>query len=63
MDKHSLLLKDIRLTEKEILFWTKDAIPSEPHEELIPWVGLLRPLTNTNWTWVHAWPEEDWLRL
>jgi hypothetical protein len=46
---------------KVITLWSEHWIPSEPHQELIPWVGWFRPVSSRNWLWECTWPEEAWL--
>lgn len=61
---HSVLLSFGILFEKAakiITMWTEHWTPSEPHQELIPWVGWFRPVAARNWLWEYAWPEEEYL--
>lgn len=46
---------------KAMLLWTEHWIPSEPHEELIPWVAWFRPISARNYVWEYTWPEEEYL--
>ncbi|MFA4995012.1 MAG: hypothetical protein WC521_06895 [Bdellovibrionales bacterium] len=46
---------------KASLMWSEHWIPSEPHQELIPWVGLFRTVAARNPLWVYTWPEEEYL--
>ncbi|MFA5041026.1 MAG: hypothetical protein WC464_05285 [Bdellovibrionales bacterium] len=46
---------------KVITLWSEHWVPSEPHQELMPWVGWFRPVSARNWLWEWAWPEEDWM--
>ncbi len=46
---------------KAMLLWTEHWIPSEPHEELIPWVAWFRPIAARNYVWEYTWPEEEYL--
>lgn len=46
--------------KNEIFRWTKNnALPSEPHQELMPWCGWFRPVQNRHLAWEIAWPEVD----
>jgi hypothetical protein len=46
---------------KAMFLWTEHWIPSEPHEELIPWVAWFRPISARNYVWEYTWPEEEYL--
>jgi hypothetical protein len=46
---------------KAMLLWREHWIPSEPHEELIPWVAWFRPISARNYVWLYTWPEEEYL--
>jgi|GEM_PF-2862496 hypothetical protein len=46
---------------KAALLWTEHWIPSEPHQELIPWVAWFRPIQARNYVWEYTWPEEEYL--
>lgn len=54
------MTKDFLAYANGLLKWRTEYIPSEPHQELIPWTQLFRPLAVTNWAWVNAWPEDDY---
>ena len=52
----------IYAARKEIFYWTKEHVqPSEPHEELIPWVGWFRQVGARNAVWLYTWPDEEHL--
>ncbi|MDR3424228.1 MAG: hypothetical protein P4M13_03995 [Alphaproteobacteria bacterium] len=57
----SKLLATLREAAAAMLMWVEHWVPSEPHQELIPWVGLLRPVSARNWLWLYSWPEEEHL--
>ena len=46
---------------KAAMMWTEHWIPSEPHQELIPWVAWFRPISARNYVWEYTWPEEEYL--
>jgi hypothetical protein len=46
---------------KVITLWSEHWIPSEPHQELMPWVGWFRTVSARNALWEYTWPEEEWL--
>ena len=47
-----------------MLVWRNHRTPNEPHQELIPWMGLFRPLDRTLWHLFIAYPEDaDLLRV
>jgi hypothetical protein len=48
-------------TNKAMLLWADHWVPSEPHEELIPWVAWFRPISARNYVWEYTWPEEEYL--
>lgn len=43
------MVEIIKMTAKEITFWTKHAVPAEPHLEHIPYMNLLRPISKSHW--------------
>lgn len=54
--------KELRVTSREILKWTKDhSNPSEPHQELVPWLNLLRPVSARNHVLLYMYPEDEHL--
>lgn len=42
-----------------MLRWRREYLPSEPHQELIPFVALFRPLERRHLQWEIAWDEDD----
>ena len=46
---------------RQMLRWTTEFIPAEPHQELQPWCGWFRPISCRKAEWLRAWPHEDWL--
>lgn len=45
--------------QRQMLRWTVEFIPAEPHQELLPWVNLFRPVQHRHLAWEIAWPEID----
>ncbi len=55
-------MQNIKLAAAEVFGWTRrNCAPSEPHQELIIWIGVLRPVMARNLVWLQTWPDEDYL--
>ena len=55
-------MQNIKLAAAEVFGWTRrNCSPSEPHQELIIWIGVLRPVMARNLVWLQTWPDEDYL--
>ena len=51
----------LRDAASAMLLWREHYLPSEPHQELIPWVAWFRQVQARHPEWEVAWPEEEHL--
>ncbi len=55
------ILARLRDAAAAMLLWRDHYLPSEPHQELIPWVAWFRQVQARHPEWEVAWPEEEHL--
>lgn len=49
-----------KMSKKEVTLWTDHWVPPSPHQEYIPYMNVLRPISRTHW---HLTEGDDEFRI
>lgn len=60
-DGVNVRLESLRQAAYEMIMGYSAHVIGNPHQELVPWCGWLRPVQARHLDWLIAWPEEEHL--
>ena len=55
------ILSSMREAASELVMWIEHFVIGNPHQELVPWCGWLRPVQHRHLEWLVTWPGEEFL--